>query len=403
MILATLRNFWMAIHEDMLSVKVGERLINRETLLSTLEEFFSENPDDNSKRITDYNPLPYLQLVLNAEQGEKNHNIYRLGAEGNNKCILYLQKKKTANDRILFMRSPRMLVKADTKRNRRGFYGVFVCTGGEWDSWLRLIENPAHNEWDKANYDGDKQTKEKISDFLRTIFSFVREKVDELFTTANSSEDTIKDLEQYLYIPTDVDEEDDDFVNESVTSNPTWELKEDGTSMTSDSEQVNPPKLPTDKQQIGVVLQPKMDTVKPNLNGEQLSGNGGSHGGSGGGRGNRYINRRNVFSKDIDAEKTNTLLRVPVKYRSFAKIVDGTVIHKLIIHSDTDIENGRIDLSVGTEDSTEQIIVVYSNCGVARDNTITNLTITADHPNEVEIRFADNLKHSVILEAYEVK
>lgn len=406
MILAVLRNFWMAIFEGMLSVTIGENIINRENLLSVVNQYFSESPDDSSKKHTEYNPLPYLQMVVNAEQAEKNHKKYILEAgsdDPESKCILYLQKKKTANDRILYMRSPRMFVKAETKRNRRGYYGLFVCTGGFWDTLLRSIENPAHNEWDKDNYDGDKTTAKQISKYLEQIFNFVRDKVDELFASSNSSEDTIKDLEQYLYIPTDVDEEDEDFVQESVSSNPTGEFKDDGTSMTSDSDMVQSPKYPAEKQQIGVVLQHKTDTTISNTSGERLSGYGGSNGGSGGGKGTRHINQRSVVSKEPDATNTTTLSRVPVRYRSFAQVVDGKIVHKLVIHSDYDIDEGRIDLSVGTEDSTEQIIIKDASPGIARDNTITDLKILSSHPNIVEVRFADNMKHSIILEAYEVK
>lgn len=406
MTLAVLRNFWMAIFEGMLSVKIGESIINRETLLSVMTKYFAENPDDSSKRITEYNPLPYLQMVINAEQAEKNHKKYILeagDADPESKCILYLHKKKTANDRVLFMRSPRMLVKAETRRNRRGYYGLFVCTGGFWDTLLRSIENPAHNEWDKDNYDGDKKTAKLIAKYLEQIFIFVREKVDELFASSNSSEDTIKDLEQYLYIPTDVDEDDEDFAQESVSSSPTGEFKEDGTSMTSDGGIVQEPKYPTEKQQIGVVLQSKTDTTTSNTSGDRVSGNGGSHGGSGGGRGTRYIIQRSVITNDPNEPKSTTLSRVPVKYRSYAQVIDGKIVHKLVIHSDYDIDEGRIDLSVGTEDSTEQIIIKEANPGIARDNTITGLKILSNRPNIVDIRFADNMKHSIILEAYEIK
>ena len=406
MTLAVLRNFWMAIFEGMLSVKIGESIINRETLLSVMTKYFAENPDDSSKRITEYNPLPYLQMVINAEQAEKNHKKYILeagDADPESKCILYLHKKKTANDRVLFMRSPRMLVKAETRRNRRGYYGLFVCTGGFWDTLLRSIENPAHNEWDKDNYDGDKKTAKLIAKYLEQIFIFVREKVDELFASSNSSEDTIKDLEQYLYIPTDVDEDDEDFAQESVSSSPTGEFKEDGTSMTSDGGIVQEPKYPTEKQQIGVVLQSKTDTTTSNTSGDRVSGIGGSHGGSGDGRGKRYIIQRSVITNDPNEPKSTTLSRVPVKYRSYAQVIDGKIVHKLVIHSDYDIDEGRIDLSVGTEDSTEQIIIKEANPGIARDNTITGLKILSNRPNIVDIRFADNMKHSIILEAYEIK
>ena len=210
-------------------------------------------------------------------------------------------------------------------------------------------------------------------------------------------------MEQYLYIPTDVDENDEDFVQESVSSNPTGEFKEDGTSMTSDSGMVQEPKYPAEKQQIGVVLQQKVNTAKSNNLGELLGGNDGSHGGAGRGMGTRYINRREVISDEPDAIQHTTLSKVPVRYRSFAQVIDGKIVHKLVIHSDYDIDNGRIDLSVGTEDSTEQIFIKEANPGIARDNTVTGLKILSNRPNIVDIRFGDNMKHSIILEAYEIK
>ena len=78
-------------------------------------------------------------------------------------------------------------------------------------------------------------------------------------------------------------------------------------------------------------------------------------------------------------------------------------MHKLVIHSDYDIDDGRIDLSIGTEDSTEQIIIKEANPGIARDNTITGLKILSNRPNIVHVKFADNMKYSIILEAYEIK
>lgn len=406
MTLALLRNFWMAIFEGMLSVTIGENIINQENLLSVMNKYFSDSPDDSSRKITDYNPLPYLQMVINAEKEEKNHkkHIMKSEIDGHfSSCVLYLQKKKTANDRILYMRSPRMLVKAETKRNHRGYYGLFVCTNGFYDGMLRLIENPAHNEWDKNNFDGDKKLAKIISLLLEEIFNFVREKVDDLFASSNSSEDTIKDLEQYLYIPTDVDEDNDDFIQESFSSNPIGEYKEDGVSMTSDSGMVQEQKFPTEKQQIGVVLQSKTDTTKLNSLGDRLSGNGRKHSSSGGGRGIRHISQRSVISEDTDEPKSTTLSKIPVRYRSFAQVIDGQIVHKLVIHSDYDIDDGRIDLSIGTEDSTEQIIIKEANPGIARDNTITGLKILSNRPNIVYVKFADNMKYSIILEAYEIK
>ena len=150
-------------------------------------------------------------------------------------------------------------------------------------------------------------------------------------------------------------------------------------------------------------MQSKTDTTKLNSLGERLSGNGRKHGSSGGGRGIRHISQRSVISEDTDEPKSTTLSKIPVRYRSFAQVIDGQIVHKLVIHSDYDIDDGRIDLSIGTEDSTEQIIIKEANPGIARDNTITGLKILSNRPNIVYVKFADNMKYSIILEAYEIK
>lgn len=400
---AVLRNFWMAIFENNLIVTIGDTTINKDNLLHVMEDVFSEE-DDTSRSINDYNPLPYLKMIIAAKNNENNHYIFRMSEDKDNplhQIVLYLQKKKTANDRIIYMRSPKMVVKAENKRNRRGYYGTFVCTGGQLDALLRAVENPAHNEWHINNYDKDPSVKRTITQLLEAIFQFVRDKVDSIFASNNSTEDSIKDLEQYLYIPTEEDD-DDDFMQESIISDPTGEFKNDGTSLTTDSDDIPSPKLPTEsKSNVGVVLQPKTTSSTPDPNGDRATGHGGSNSGNGGSRrGTRKVTV--IEDEDKNGENTSTLHFVPVRYRSFAQIENGKLIHNIIIHSDFDIPNGRIDLLVGTEENNESIDVVWTDQGTPRDNTIIDLKLNKG-TNRIKFSFADDMKHSVNLEAYEIK
>ena len=392
----------MAIYEEMLVVTIGQTVLNKESLLAEMEAAFAEE-DDSSKSLYDYNPLPYLRMVINAEKQEKNHYIFTREAgdvDPDSKAILYLHKKKGANDRVLFMRSPRMLVKAENRRNKRGYYGTFICTGGFWDVLLRCIENPAHNEWDKKNFDKDPKLGRQIEKYLNQIFEFVRDKIDELFTSGNASNDTIKDLEQYLYIPTEVDEESDDFIQESILSNPTGEVKDDGSSMTTDSNEIELPKTDVTQEQKGIVLQPQVATTSSGM-GNYIGGHGNNRGGKGGNnRGTRYpsVTEKN----DKDGSEKKSLHVIPVTYRSFAQIENGKLMHNLIIHSDYDVEDGRIDLKVGTEENDDIINVVWADQGLVRDNTVINLTLQQG-VNKIKVRFADNMKHSIKLDTYEIK
>lgn len=399
---AVLKNFWMAIYDNMLIVTIGDIVISKDNLLEIMESVFPDE-DDSSRSLIDYNPLPYLKMIVNAQNNERNHHIFTLQSDEdkNSQIILYLHKKKTANDRVLFMRSPRMLVKQEKKRNKRGYYGTMICTGGKWDTLLRYAENPAHNEWDKNNYDKNPATKNEIENLLDSIFTFVRDKVEELFASNNSSEDSIKDLEQYLYIPTEADDE-DDFAQESIMSNPTGEFREEGSSITSDSDVIPTPKQSENNEYRGVVLQPKSSTSSADPSGDRVSGHGGSNGGKGGRKGGtRYITE--ISNGDDDVEKKTTSLHfIPVRYRSFAQVENNEIYHYIVIHSDYDIPNGRIDLKVGTEGDDELISVAFSDKGQARDNTIIKLSLVQGS-NKIKIRFADNMKHSVKLDTYEIK
>lgn len=395
---AVLRNFWMAIYENKLIVYVGDTIIEKNNLLEIMNDTFNYEEDDkyNLKR---YNPIPYLNMVINAEKGEKNHKIIE---ECNGRIKLYLHKKKGGYDRVLFMRSPRMLVRDERKRNKRGFYGLFVCDG-EINELLRLIENPAHDEWDKKNYDKDKQIAKQIEKLYdKYIVDFVRDKIDELFSSADASEDTIKDLEQYLYIPTDIDDEDEEFAHESLVSNPTGEFKDEGSSMTTDTQDVNIPKPIENKKQFGVIIQPPLTrSTRTSENGGLLTGKGGSHKG----KGSSHSGTRNITGREYesdDGENKTTMSYVPVQYRTFAQNENGIVVHKIVIHSDYDIKDGRIDLLVGSEDSEEKINIINTNQGEVRDNTIIHVNIVKGI-NNIAIRFADNLKHSIKLETYEIK
>ncbi len=404
MTLAVLRNFWMAIYDRMLVVKVGDTVIKKDNLIEIMEQTFQEE-DDSSRSINDYNPLPYLRMVIAADEGTdpKCKKIAMdFDEDAESKVILYLQKKKTANDRVLYMRSPRMLVKQEKRRNKRGFYGTFVCTGGALDARLRQVENPAHTEWDKANFDGNKTTANKIGKDLDDIFEFVRNEIDKLFESSDSSEDTIKDLEQYLYIPTDADEDEDDFANQSLTSEPIGKIQNDGYSLTTDSEGDPSPKVSeADQPQSGVVLLPTVTSSQPSSGGEVLGGNGDGHRtNKGGSRGTAHVKRAETADDGEDAKPT--LTRIPVRYRSFAQNENGKITHNLIIHSDYNIENGRIDLRMGTEDNDEPLTVKWADCGTVQENSVSNLSIKKG-TNRIKVCFNDNMKHAVLLDAYENK
>ena len=121
----------------------------------------------------------------------------------------------------------------------------------------------------------------------------------------------------------------------------------------------------------------------------------------GGGLGGKNVDGR---YKDVeDGIPGGTLSEIPVRYRTFAQIEDGKTVHNIIIHSDYDFENGRIDLIVGGEQTEEKVSIKSSfGAGEISQNSVYGLKLHKGK-NTLKIMFEDNMKHAIKLDAYELK
>jgi len=404
MIEALLRNFWLAIYEGKLIVSIGDVEVTAENLPSLMNKYFPED-DDEAKKTDDYNPKPFLQAVMIAGSNN-NCRKFKLDLEVDHTnygtVYLYLYKKKNGNDRILYMRQPRMVVYSKKRNIPKGYYGVLVCTEGKADELLRQAENPAHNEWLKTNLKGTyKQYAKLISEFKNQFETLIINSVDELFGRSTMKSLSISGLEDYLYIPTSIEDFDDEDYPETDEISPTGELKDEGTSMTTDTK--TPDLLPSKTQSSinGVMVLPTVTKAQKDGNGEILSGHSKKKRKQKGGKqGSRIIDQRNT--DDPNGVEGHFKEEIEVGYRTFAQTVDSRTIHKIIIHSKQEVENGRIDLLVAGEDRDEKIRIIETDKGEIQDNTIINLHIQ-EGKNTISVKFADNLKHALKLDAYEVK
>ena len=94
---------------------------------------------------------------------------------------------------------------------------------------------------------------------------------------------------------------------------------------------------------------------------------------------------------------------IPVRYRSFAQEENNEIVHNIVIHSDHDVYNGRIDLLVGGEQSDDEVDIVWASDGKVSGNSISELLISSTEKNVIKVKFADGMKHAVKLDAYEIK
>lgn len=401
MIKAVLQNFWLAIYRNHLEVKIGDIEINKDNLAQFIEQYFPDELDTKIKA-KGYNPKPYLDAVMNV--GQDNRHILisqQFPTIGNVK--LYVVKDKRATDKILYMRRPLMLVKAQKTGSQNGFYGVFVCEDIYGDKILKHTENPAHNEWVASNWKDKGKTLENGRKAIQEIEEFIKSAIEKIFLNKNKNVQKIQGLDEFLYIPTAVEEDEDD--SESLVGEVVGVREEEGNSISTNISQIK--QQPTeDKPAIGKVI-----IEQQNENSQKHDPKGNNLGGHGKQKRHNKTDGNGVSSDSIDSHFSNDengtngsfLTEVPVTYRSFAQIEDGIIVHKIIIHSDYNFNNGRIDLLVGGEQSDDKIQI--KSCepfGKIKENTISGLTINKGK-NIIKVKFADNMKHAVKLEAYETK
>ena len=211
----------------------------------------------------------------------------------------------------------------------------------------------------------------------------------------------IKGLEEYLYVQTTDDDDDDDKYND-IYGSESGATKEKGNSPTSEVDPIPDYSTPKSKPASGKVIVGERMRAKRNSAGTHLAGRSKTKIKLPGEGIPGHSLPNTSVEKDEEGTEGNYGLAIPVVYRSFAQIVDNIVIHKLIIRSETVVENGLIDIMTVGENNDERIEIVRSSVGQVRGNTVYNLHLDIGK-NEIEIQFADNIRHSLKLETYETK
>lgn len=242
---AVLENFWLSVLHGKLIVKIGdkgsENIIDSSNIQRLMEENFDE--DDTYDR-KNYNPRPYFDAVNLAGTSDKFYHkevnlntISELTAIANRDwghVHFYFFKNKNARNRIVYMRSLRMKVSITSGHNGEGYYGVIVCPDGLCNEILRETEDPAHAKWDHNRIES--KSDRKIAQNLLKIINEEKDKIiRDIFDLDSVETIKIKGLEQYLYITTEADEDDDADGQSSVIGNPTGTFIDEGFSPTTDT------------------------------------------------------------------------------------------------------------------------------------------------------------------------
>lgn len=396
MIKAALRHFWLAFMHGKLEVEIGDTLISSVTLDDLMLLHFPDIIDKN-KQGDNYNPRPYYEAVKNANTHKDFVQIDRI-LPNLGHVSLYIWKNKEARDGIVHMRKQRMFIHRHRHYSRDyGYYGVFLCADNYGNKLLKSIEDPSHKKWEPRR---NKQQGKQIYDELQL---FIDESLREIFVSHGSGPLGITGLEDYLFVPEELigtnrdDVEDNPFFGE-----PSVDVQDDGTSPISTIETSAPTQKEPREKAVGKVV-----TVNGNQGGVRKSGGelGGHQRGS-----TKKKKRGEGGSPDIsgftpteDDNFGEFKQNIPVEYRVMAEVKNGKMIHSIVMHPDFDVERGEIEIIVGGEEYDEPIDISNTSVGIIEGNRVTNLKLIAKVKNIVELEFADNMKHTIKLTAYEFK
>lgn len=401
MIEATLRNFWLAILHKKLEVKIGDSLITAENISDYMEEFFPDIRDDKN-RSTSYNPRPYFEAVNNAGLNS-NHILIKAKIPHVGEVSLFIKKVKDAKDKIAYMRSPRMLVYSQQFQTSYGCYGLFFCDDKVGNVLLGNLENAAHKEWEPANYEDNKSLGR---DALLSIKQFISQSFEEIFASEADCPLGITGLEEYLYIEDDMLPSDDEDINDNPFSGAiTGEFDDEGTSMTSKLNPIQPKVRVFPSSKPGQVVAKKKTKAKTADNDDKEPALGGNPPHPGKGHPIHNPSPGNTpKEEDEDGKEGEYKEFIPVRYRVVATPNSaGKMEHSIILTAPRDIEDAMIEILVaGEEGPSEALEIADSLDGDFNGNQVFGLSLVKGR-NIITIQFHDNIKHPIALKSYEYK
>lgn len=405
MIKSVLNNFWLSIHEHKLVVTINNVTISKENLEHVIDEYFAnEFESGNATEIESWNPKPYYKAVKYADANDQfkffSDELTTLG-----KVKLYVYIKRGLPNRTSFFRSPKMVVFKRTNRKINGYAAVFICDSEEGNEILRMMENPAHNVWSKDNFPKEEGKIHKNARKAENEFSdYVNAKLESLSKINTSKKVAFLGLEDYLSIPQDLLEKDDDsdLSGENTNPNsgmPTKDLSQDETGMQTTRSDEPVTIRPTIKSQSEIKYE---EDAELSENGETKITVGGVNESDGGDEiGSDDGDKEDVGTKTGDEDKSSKIL-VNVKLKVAAQKEQDIFYHNLIISSDNAIPNAELELLVsGDNDKDDGIALISTDSGRIEGNKLMGLSLSAGR-NQIKVRFADNLKHSIKIKAYEV-
>lgn len=186
-----LANFWLAIYEGDLIVKIDNKEFNSDSIYKEIALRYAEL-DESGQYNKFPNPRPYIETFKGIQNIKKeyNANINVLG-----EVRLILAKNLNYPGRIAFYRKSKMLIYKDSSYIYKGYCGLFICDDENGNEILKKLENAKHNEWNAGNWDNPLASKA-----IKSYKLFVQECINDFTEVEQGLDISIPELDRLLGI-----------------------------------------------------------------------------------------------------------------------------------------------------------------------------------------------------------
>lgn len=184
-----LANFWLAIYEGDLIIKIDNKEFNADSIY---EEIVRRYPElEESGQYNKFpNPRPYIESFKDIQNVKE---VYKDKIDVLGDVRLILAKNINYPGRISFYRKSKMLIYKDSSYIYKGYCGLFICDDDEGNENLKKLENAKHNEWNAGNWDNPKGKRA-----IKAYKEFIEKCVNDFVKVEDGLDISIPELDKLL-------------------------------------------------------------------------------------------------------------------------------------------------------------------------------------------------------------
>lgn len=382
---SVIENFFMAIHNKDLVVKVSDQLINAENL-SELIEYYFKNEDSKKYYVDKY------YEVLTSDNVEKFENQ---DFEGLGRIEMYILPKKNYPKKVAMFRDTGMKIydKGSFMTSLK-FVGIFIAKGTELRKVLREMEPPSHNDWQPEFHYKPSYAKK----IRGKLYDWINKKVNSLKDNDDAERVDIEGMSQFF-----PDEE-----IEFPISNESNNLDKEGGKK---KPKKNKPKKVEVESTVPIIKKGSQANIDPNGK-EGASGSTNNNGGEGQGGDydtNNTGDKNGKGSKEDKDGNTTTKVNTPLKLTdSKALCLSSKDELYLISFKTTKSTEGYLKIYIAGEDASDPADIKMAkyykgeNIKITKSNKIGPFKIK-DSDNNILVKLNENTRCSLEVEIDEDK